>query len=137
MTASIKEKIKNAGKAVGIFLILTGPFFAQAQDTVNQGLNSSGLNQLFGNRGVAGSDDIFELISNIIRLLLLLAGAIAVVFVIIGGYFYVTSAGNEEQAEKGKKTLINAIIGIVVIILSYAIISVISNTVSSCSGWFC
>ncbi len=67
-------------------------------------------------------------VTKAIDLFLYFAGVIAVIFLIIGGYWYITSAGNEESAEKGKKTLINSIIGLVVVILSYAIITVISGT---------
>ena len=49
----------------------------------------------------------------------------------IGGFWYITSAGNEETAEKGRATAINAIIGIIIIILSYVIISVVSNFVAN------
>lgn len=62
------------------------------------------------------------------------AGAIAVLFVIIGGFWYITSAGNEEQAEKGQKTVTNAIIGVIVVVLSYVIITVIANFVSNPAG---
>lgn len=93
----------------------------------------SGLDKISGSfpsSGVAGARDPWTLIRNIIDIMLFAAGAIAVVFVIIGGYQYVTSAGNDEMAEKGRKTLVNAIIGIVIIVLSYAIINVIWNFVS-------
>ena len=55
-------------------------------------------------------------------------------FLIIGGFWYITAAGNEETAEKGKGTVINAIIGIVIIILSYVIINVVSTLVSNTGG---
>lgn len=71
------------------------------------------------------------LIKTVINWLLALAGLIAILFLIIGGFWYITSAGNEETAEKGKNTVINALIGIVVIILSYVIINVVSNLVSN------
>ena len=51
-------------------------------------------------------------------------------FVIIGGYQYLTSAGNEESAEKGQKTITNAVIGLVVIILAWVIINVIVDLVT-------
>lgn len=54
-------------------------------------------------------------------------GLLAVVFLIYGGFRYIASAGNEEQAEGAKKTIQNAIIGLVVVILSYVIVSVIVN----------
>ena len=54
--------------------------------------------------------------------------------IIIGGYWYLTSAGNAETAEKGKTAVVNAIIGIVIILMSYAIIAVIGNTIIGTSN---
>ncbi len=85
----------------------------------------SGLNCTAGANGLNG------LIKVVINWLLGIAFGVAVLFLIIGGFWYITSAGNEETAEKGKGTAINAIIGIVIIILSYVIINVISGLVSS------
>ena len=59
------------------------------------------------------------------------AGVIAVVFIIVGGYMYLTSGGNDEAAERGRKVLTNAIIGLIIIILSAAIIRIVVNTLSS------
>lgn len=71
-----------------------------------------------------------DLVIRIINILLSVAGLIAVLFIIIGGFQYITSGGNEELAERGKKNLQNAIIGVVIIILSFVIVRVISNTLS-------
>jgi hypothetical protein len=79
---------------------------------------------------IAASDTISELILRILKYLLYLAGALGVVALVVGGFMYITSAGNEEQAEKGKKVLINAIIGVVVVILSFAIVTIITNLVT-------
>ena len=54
-------------------------------------------------------------------------GLVASGFLIIGGFRYITSAGNEETAEQAKKVIINAIIGVVVIILAFVIVRVISQ----------
>jgi len=108
--------------------------YAQA-NTVSNGLSVSGLQGLFGTGGLNGSQSLSDLIVRVVNILLTFGGVIAVVFVIIGGYQYLVSGGNEETAEKGKKTLINAIIGIVVIVLAYAIINVIVNLVGSNSGY--
>lgn len=67
---------------------------------------------------------IMFIISNI---LLPLVGIISVLFLIIGGFQYVTSRGNEEQAETAKKTLANAIIGLIVVVLSYIIVTIVIN----------
>ena len=119
------------------FLLLILPSVAFAQSDVSRGLGSIRL--LFPIGGIAGSQALTGpggLIYRIISLLLFVAGALAVLFIIIGGYQYITAAGNEEQSEKGKKTLINAIIGVVVIILAYVIINVVVNTVSGSGGLF-
>lgn len=64
----------------------------------------------------------------IIRALLTFVGIIAVLFIVVGGFQYITSGTNAELAEAGKKTLTNAIIGLVIVILSYVIVVVIINT---------
>ena len=86
--------------------------------------------------GIAGSKPdvtLMDVIMQIVKWLLLFAGAIAVIALIIGGYWYVTSAGNEEQAEKGRKAIANALIGLVVIILSFTIITVVTNFLTKTS----
>jgi hypothetical protein len=41
-----------------------------------------------------------------------------------------TSAGNEEQAEKGRKILINSVIGLAVIIMSTAIVTIVASALT-------
>lgn len=78
--------------------------------------------------GVAG------LIIFVIDILLAFAAILSVLFIIIGGYKYIFSGVSEKSAESGKKTVVNAIIGLVIVIISYAIITVISNTISNSVG---
>ena len=73
--------------------------------------------------------DIKDFVVQVINVLLYFAGAIAVLLLIIGGFRYVTSAGNDESMEKAKKTITSAIIGLVIIIMAYAIVAVINNLV--------
>jgi hypothetical protein len=74
-----------------------------------------------------GASTLSGLIISIIKIILSLAGLIAVLVLIIGGFRYVTSFGNEDQVGQAKKMIINAIIGIVIIILSFVIVTVVSN----------
>lgn len=131
----MKQKFKSAIKYLVALPLLAVPFLAGAQSAVSTGLQSSQLQGIFGTGGLNGASSVSDLIARVIEILLMFGGVIAVVFVVIGGYWYVTSAGNEEQAEKGRKTLLNAIIGVVLIVLSYVIINVIVNLVSSTSGY--
>ncbi len=77
--------------------------------------------------------DFAELLTHFIQWLLYAAGAIAVVFLIIGGFQYIASRGNEEATERAKKTLTSAIIGIVVIVMAFAIVAII-NTILTTSA---
>ena len=52
-----------------------------------------------------------------------LATGLAIIMIIWGAYMYLTAYGNEEKAEKGKKTIVWAIVGIVVTLLAFAIVT--------------
>jgi|SRR3989344_2005165 len=80
-----------------------------------------------GGTGLPNDARLSQFIINIINIALTIAGLVAVLFLIIGGFRYITSAGNEEVAGNAKKIITNAIIGIIIIILSFVIIRVISN----------
>jgi len=115
-----------------LFFAFPAVALAQVGGPFQNGL--TGIASLFPSGGIASSQTLTGpsgLIVNVISLLLTVAGAIAVLFLIVGGYWYITSAGNEEQAEKGKSTLLNAIIGIIIIVLSFTIINVMANLVGS------
>lgn len=84
-----------------------------------------------GSTGLPNDTSISGFILKIINIALAVAGLVAVLFLIIGGFRYITSAGNEETAEQAKKIITNAIIGIVIIILSFVIVRVISNALTT------
>lgn len=63
-----------------------------------------------------GLDDIVPTITNITNFVLGLVGALAVIFIIIGGIQLSISAGNPQGQEKAKKTITNAIGGLVLAI---------------------
>lgn len=126
----MKQIIKKINWLVVAELVLVAvfafaPHYGYAQLT-QPNCSGTGLN--------CGTTDPNAFIKNIINILLSVAFALAVLFLIIGGFWYITSAGNEETAEKGKSTAINAIIGIVIIILSYVIVNVVAGLISKSSS---
>lgn len=66
--------------------------------------------------------DLATIVRTIIMWALIFSAVVAVIFIIWGGYQYVTSSGDAEKAGKGRATLINAIIGLVIIFIAYAIV---------------
>jgi hypothetical protein len=84
-------------------------------------------NPFSGNRGIAGQGTLAGVVTQIISILLGMAGIVAVIFIIIGGYYYMTAGGNEAQAANGRKTLVNALIGLAIVVLSYLIVQIVTS----------
>ncbi|HET9098141.1 MAG TPA: hypothetical protein VFN51_00835 [Candidatus Saccharimonadales bacterium] len=73
--------------------------------------------------------DTWLIVAAIIEILLRIAGLLAVVYVIIGGINFVTSQGQPEKTAKSRDTIINALIGLAIAILSAAIVSFIARSI--------
>jgi len=69
-------------------------------------------------------------ITYIIEFLMTVAGLISVLFVIIGGYLYAWG-GLTEDKEKGKKTVMYALIGLVLATLGWIIVNIIQVQLTS------
>ncbi len=87
--------------------------------TVDAKCNLVGFNFLPSN----GKSDLLLIGLAIVDDLLTLAGLAAVGFVIYGGILFITSQGSPEQTAKARNTIQNALIGLVISILSVAMVS--------------
>ena len=67
------------------------------------------------------------LILDLINIVLAIVGILAVAYLIFGGFRYITAGGGEEGTKEAKGIIKNALIGLIVVILSYVIIIVIVN----------
>ena len=74
-----------------------------------------------------GSGGIFTVIANT---LIFLVGAIAVIFLIIGGLRYVISNGDSKNVTAAKDTILYAIVGIVVAVISFALVQFVVNALN-------
>lgn len=66
-----------------------------------------------------------DFIINVVNFVLGFLGLAAVIVVIYGGVRYVTAAGQEEAATKGKKSIQYAIIGIIIVLISFALVNTV------------
>lgn len=64
---------------------------------------------------------------NVVFAALLFAGVVAVFLIIYSGIKFITSGGDPKQVEGARHTMTYAIIGLVVILLSFFIINLIAN----------
>ena len=67
------------------------------------------------------------LLTTAIQWLVWIAGILAFFYLVYSGILYVTAAGNPDQAKKGQQGLINAVIGIIVIVMAWVILKAISS----------
>jgi hypothetical protein len=115
--------------AILSFLVLplfTMPALAQSGDTfginsVNTGINGS-LN---------GNADPRTLIGRIINLALSFLGVIAVGIILLGGFKWMTAGGNEEKTTEAKQLLGAGVIGLIIILASWAIATFIINSLNT------
>lgn len=69
-------------------------------------------------------------ISLILGWAITLAAVLAVVYLIYGGIMYITAGGDAEKATKGRTAVVNAIIGIIIIVFSYVIVAWVGRLIT-------
>lgn len=62
---------------------------------------------------------------NVVEMILQLIGYLAAFFIIYGGFIYMTQSSEPSKIEQARKTIFNAVIGLVVSIFSIAIVNLI------------
>ncbi len=72
---------------------------------------------------------VAEVLTKSINWVLGFTAAVAILFLIIGGLQYITSSGNKDRAEAAKKTILYAVIGLIVVALSYVIVAFVARNV--------
>jgi len=75
-------------------------------------------------------DGVFSVVANT---LIFLVGAVAVIFLIVGGLRYVVSNGDPKNVEAAKNTILYAIVGIVVAVISFALVQFVINALNKAS----
>ena len=78
--------------------------------------------------GVATLSCIFPLFQNAVNAALIFAGVVALFFILFAGVKFITSGGDAKQVDGARQTLTYAIIGLVIILLSFFVINIIART---------
>ena len=104
-------------------LLFSVPIFATGFEACDYGSSSAVCDGVGGN-----GSELVGVAMNVINTMLFVVGIAAVVVIILSGIYFVTSAGNSEGVKKAKSALTYSVVGLVVSILSYAIVNfVVSN----------
>jgi fumarate reductase subunit D len=73
------------------------------------------------------TSDFNKLVGNTLQWVLSVAGSVALIMLIFGGVAYITAAGDEQRITMAKRTITWAILGLAVVLTSYAIIAVLNR----------
>ncbi len=84
--------------------------------------------------GFSTDADVTVIIARLIRTAISLVGVIAVVLIIIGGFKFITAAGDPTKVQSAKRTIMNAVIGLVIVFASFAITQFILNALVDATG---
>jgi len=107
-----------------IFLVL--PYFALADSPAFNNLKNVGEVSTNGNAPYLpitdnGVNSLAGIIGVVIQAFLGLLGIIFLAYLLLAGYSWMTAQGDEEKVTKAKDTIARAVIGVIVIVASYAI----------------
>lgn len=130
----LKLFIKITTLATIAFFLFTTPLYAQNSnpkgpntDTINIGNNLPQTNM--GVPAPAGSGLIGTLVKNVISLFFVFGGIATLLYFVWGAFDWITSGGDKEKVAGARKKMTNAIIGLVLLSLSYFIVGLVGEVV--------
>lgn len=100
-------------------LLVAPPLLAQTAggQSALEGLNKTGTIAY----GAKEAPEIGTLVGNLINALIGLLGIVFLFYLVYGGVLYMNARGDEKQVGHAKQTMLNAAVGLVIIVTSYAI----------------
>jgi hypothetical protein len=112
------------------FLALFIPVFTKAQpaDVCEVFGNCAGGIERFSQ---GGTNSFVDLLLSIAYIFVYILGAVAVLFMVIGGYNMVSSNGDPKKYGAGLDTLKYAVLGLIIAIASFAIVTVVGGIFST------
>lgn len=92
-----------------------------AADLIQKGADSTGQKD---------SRSAGDLAKDFVNIMLFAIGILAVIMIIWGGIRYVLSGGDSGAVSSAKKTILYAVVGLIVAILAYAIVNFVITTIA-------
>jgi heme/copper-type cytochrome/quinol oxidase subunit 2 len=126
----MKKLFKNI-IVITMVVFLLAPVLAIPASAQNLGI------EFASNLGLQNSaqSDPRDMAVDIVKYLMTFLGIIAVVVILLGGFKWMTAAGNEDKVAEAKKLIIAGVIGLIIILASFAIVQfVVSITGNALNG---
>lgn len=78
-----------------------------------------------------GTGNVRDTVSKALRFITTFLALVAIVFVVIGGIRILAAGGNDEQVQAGKKTIIYALVGLIIVFLARVIVNFITGELAT------
>ena len=126
-----KQALLAAVATVAVLVLCIGfSTVAHAQGVTGVDAGVSAIQQTSG----LGTRTFGQIVGQIIHIFLTIVGVIAIILCIYAGFKWMTAGGSEEAVDAAKKTLVNGVIGLIIVFASYAITSFVLNSVGGATG---
>jgi cytochrome bd-type quinol oxidase subunit 2 len=79
------------------------------------------------NPGTGYATDFGKMFSSILNVVMLLAAVLVFAYLIFGGVQWITSGGDKQKAEDARNKITAAVIGLIIVAASYAVITLVVN----------
>lgn len=129
--------MKNLIKKISIAVFAVALSVSGLSFVAENSANAIGSGGLQGGMSAAKTDDQQEnlfgdngIFTTIVNILLFLIGVLSVIMLIYGGIQYTLSSGDSGKVNNAKNTILYAIVGLIVAILSYAIVNFVLKSIN-------
>lgn len=127
---------------IGLILaLLFAPLSVIAQSSGDAPSESAGGNQFFQElnkaaspsfeTGDPGENTLTQTVATGIQIFLGFVGIVAVVIVIYAGFLWATAGGNDDKIADAKRMIGQAVMGIIILMIAYALVRFVANAISS------
>jgi cytochrome bd-type quinol oxidase subunit 2 len=120
----MKKHFKTLSSLIVMVMMLILPYFIFAQTSGAEDGMLGRLNTVAGTGGYVTDPTVANLpivIGMVVQAVLSLLGAIFIILMVYAGYTWMTASGNEPKIDKAKDMIQTAIIGLVIVLASWAV----------------
>lgn len=126
MKTKITKIIIAIAAAFTALIAINSPTYAlNSVDICSQQGISQEVREANGCGGTDSGEELKNVITGIINGVIGILGAVAAIFILIGGINYMTSAGDPGKTKKAKDTILWAVIGLIIAVLTFAIVNLV------------
>jgi cytochrome bd-type quinol oxidase subunit 2 len=90
-------------------------------------VRAQGFSDISVDPGTGYATDFGRMFSSILNVVMLIAAILVFAYLIFGGIQWITSGGDKNKAEEARNKITAAIIGLIIVAASYAVVNLVVN----------